>query len=84
LWVRNVEKTSNWCGFRSKADASYKKFGKHSDSEDETELFTLKKPSPRKEKASIEKVVEEGDTLQSLAIRYCCTVSAPRLFVVFM
>jgi hypothetical protein len=51
LWVRNVEKMSNWCGFRSKADASYKKFGKHSDSEDETELFTLKKPSPEEGKS---------------------------------
>ncbi|EFA06411.1 lysM and putative peptidoglycan-binding domain-containing protein 3 [Tribolium castaneum] len=57
-----------------KPDASYKKFGKHSDSDDETELFTVRKTSPKKEKATVEKTVEEGDTLQSLAIRYCCTI----------
>ncbi|XP_063907999.1 lysM and putative peptidoglycan-binding domain-containing protein 3 [Zophobas morio] len=58
---------------KSKSDASYKKFGKHSDSEDENELSTLR-PSPKKERATVEKTVEEGDTLQSLAIRYCCTI----------
>ncbi|RZB38988.1 LysM domain containing protein [Asbolus verrucosus] len=59
---------------RSKNDSSYKKFGKHSDSEEETELFVVRNKSPRKEMPTVEKVIEEGDTLQSLAIRYCCTI----------
>lgn len=49
---------------------------KESDSEsgEETELFVRNKPK-KKEIPTIEKVVEDGDTLQSLAIRYHCSVS---------
>lgn len=35
----------------------------------------MKPKSKRKEVPTIEKVVEDGDTLQSLAIRYGCAVS---------
>lgn len=38
------------------------------------ELFAKYRPK-RKEVPTIEKVVEDGDTLQSLALRYGCTVS---------
>lgn len=37
------------------------------------ELF-VKARAKRKETPTIEKVIEDGDTLQSLAIRYACTV----------
>ncbi|XP_044745396.1 lysM and putative peptidoglycan-binding domain-containing protein 3 isoform X2 [Coccinella septempunctata] len=43
------------------------------ESEEETELF-VKPRTPRKEIPTVEKTVQEGDTLQSLAIRYCCTI----------
>ncbi|CAH0552207.1 unnamed protein product [Brassicogethes aeneus] len=48
----------------------YKKVDK--DSDEETELLRLK--TPKKEIPSIAKEVEENDTLQSLAIRYNCTI----------
>lgn len=55
-------------------DTAYRKIDKDSDhSDEETELFRLK--PARKEIPSIEKSIEEGDTLQALAIRYNCTVS---------
>ncbi|KAL1513646.1 hypothetical protein ABEB36_003034 [Hypothenemus hampei] len=44
-----------------------------SSNEDETELFVRNK-SPKREIPSVEKDIEEGDTLQSLAIRYHCTI----------
>ncbi|XP_019870145.2 lysM and putative peptidoglycan-binding domain-containing protein 3 isoform X2 [Aethina tumida] len=54
-------------------DTAYRKIDKDSDhSDEETELFRLK--PARKEIPSIEKSIEEGDTLQALAIRYNCTI----------
>lgn len=49
--------------------------GKESDSSEgeETELFTRNK-SPKRDVATVERVIEDGDTLQALAIRYHCTV----------
>ncbi|KAJ8925533.1 hypothetical protein NQ315_009372 [Exocentrus adspersus] len=59
-------------------DVSYKRLDKEkesgSDSGEETELFVKNKPK-RKEVPTIDKEVEDGDTLQSLAIRYHCTVA---------
>ncbi|KAJ8947806.1 hypothetical protein NQ314_008549 [Rhamnusium bicolor] len=59
-------------------NASYKRLDKEkesgSDSGEETELFVKNKPQ-RKEIPTIEKNVEDGDTLQSLAIRYHCTIA---------
>ncbi|XP_050305339.1 lysM and putative peptidoglycan-binding domain-containing protein 3 isoform X1 [Anthonomus grandis grandis] len=40
---------------------------------EETELF-VKNKSPRREIPTVEKIVEENDTLQSLAIRYRCSI----------
>ncbi|XP_018575717.1 lysM and putative peptidoglycan-binding domain-containing protein 3 [Anoplophora glabripennis] len=51
-----------------------KEKGSGSDSGDETELFVRNKPQKR-EIPSMEKEVEDGDTLQSLAIRYHCTIA---------
>lgn len=42
---------------------------------EETELFVRNK-SPKKEIPTKEKTIDESDTLQSLAIRYHCTVSS--------
>lgn len=50
----------------------YNNYDKESDNE-ETELF-VRKSSPRKEIPSIEKDIEDGDTLQSIAIKYHCTI----------
>ncbi|KAK9745076.1 LysM domain [Popillia japonica] len=52
----------------------YRKLGdKHSDdSGDEVELYPKKL---YQEPPTVEKIVEEGDTLQSLAIRYGCSVA---------
>lgn len=49
--------------------------GKDSDSSggEETELF-IRNKSPKKELPTVERVIEDGDTLQALAIRYYCTV----------
>ncbi|KAF7270903.1 hypothetical protein GWI33_016165 [Rhynchophorus ferrugineus] len=54
---------------------SYKRFEKDSggSSGEETELFVRNK-SLKKEIPTVEKNIEDGDTLQSLAIRYRCTV----------
>ncbi|XP_022913060.1 lysM and putative peptidoglycan-binding domain-containing protein 3 [Onthophagus taurus] len=56
-------------------EEQYKKLtGKYSDdSSDETELFIIKKTTYQ-EPPTVEKIVEEGDTLQAIAIRYRCTV----------
>lgn len=43
------------------------------ESEEETELFTYK--SRFKEIPTVEKIVEDGDTLQAISIRYHCSVS---------
>ncbi|KAL3288771.1 hypothetical protein HHI36_003205 [Cryptolaemus montrouzieri] len=51
---------------------NYDKLDKESDFE-ETELF-LKTRTPKREIPSVEKIIQEGDTLQSLAIRYHCTI----------
>ncbi|CAH1966991.1 unnamed protein product [Acanthoscelides obtectus] len=40
---------------------------------EETELFVRNK-SPKKDIPTVEKLVQDGDTLQSLAIRYHCTI----------
>lgn len=48
------------------------------DSGDETELFTRNKQK-HKEIEFIEKLVEEGDTLQSLSIKYRCSVGTNAL-----
>lgn len=61
--------------FRLRRDEyEYRKLGdKHSDdSGDEVELYPKKL---YQEPPTVEKIVEEGDTLQSLAIRYGCSVS---------
>lgn len=44
------------------------------ESGEETELLVKNKPQ-KKDVPTIEKVIEDGDTLQSLAIRYHCTVN---------
>ncbi|XP_066139241.1 lysM and putative peptidoglycan-binding domain-containing protein 3 [Euwallacea fornicatus] len=56
----------------------YKKMDKGSkdsggSSDEETELF-VKYKSPRHEIPTVEKEIEDGDTLQSLAIHYHCTI----------
>lgn len=65
--------------FRTKAyNAAYSRLDKEKmssgESDEEMELFVKSKPKTNII-PTIEKVVEEGDTLQSLAIRYGCTVS---------
>ncbi|KAJ8976716.1 hypothetical protein NQ317_000148, partial [Molorchus minor] len=59
-------------------NTSYRRIDKEkesgSENDEETELFVRNKPQ-RKEIPSIEKVMEDGDTLQSLAVRYHCTIS---------
>lgn len=48
--------------------------GKDSDENDETELFVRNK-TQFYEVPLVEKVVEDGDTLQALSIKYHCSVS---------
>lgn len=72
---------------KSHRDDGYKTLlGKNSDeSGEETELFVRNKPAFC-EIQYIEKTVEEGDTLQSLAIRYHCSVcqsSSYYLYLIF-
>ncbi|XP_017778274.1 PREDICTED: lysM and putative peptidoglycan-binding domain-containing protein 3 [Nicrophorus vespilloides] len=52
-------------------DYDYTKLSKDSDDE-ELELFVRKK---FQEVATVEKIIEEGDTLQSLSIRYHCPIA---------
>lgn len=60
--------------FRARNNESKGLLSKLSDDEsEETELFIQR--SPYKEIPTIEKYVEEGDTLQALSIRYQCPVS---------
>ncbi|CAG9765957.1 unnamed protein product [Ceutorhynchus assimilis] len=54
-------------------DKRDKASGSSSDDGEETELFVRNK-SPKKEIPTLEKSIEEGDTLQSIAIRYHCTI----------
>nr|CAI5868133.1 unnamed protein product [Callosobruchus analis] len=62
-------------------DASYKRLQNNlsgtenaiDSGDEETELFVRKKTQKR-ETHAVEKLIQEGDTLQSLAIRYHCTV----------
>ncbi|XP_072388585.1 lysM and putative peptidoglycan-binding domain-containing protein 3 [Diabrotica undecimpunctata] len=61
---------------KHRQEESYKLL-KHKDSdsdEEETELFVRNKPQ-RIEFPTVEKVIEEGDTLQSLAIKYHCPIA---------
>lgn len=56
------------------SDSFYKKLSDNEeDSADETELFVRSKPKIAYVKF-IEKVIEDGDTLQSISIKYRCTV----------
>ncbi|KAG5874287.1 hypothetical protein JTB14_005718 [Gonioctena quinquepunctata] len=59
-------------------DTSYKRLDKEkesgSDSAEETELFVRNKPH-KIDIPTVEKVVEEGDTLQALAIQYHCSIA---------
>ncbi|VEN48273.1 unnamed protein product [Callosobruchus maculatus] len=57
---------------RLQDDLSGKENGSDSGDE-ETELFVRNKPQ-KKEIHTVEKLIQEGDTLQSLAIRYHCTI----------
>ncbi|XP_048523710.1 lysM and putative peptidoglycan-binding domain-containing protein 3 isoform X2 [Dendroctonus ponderosae] len=61
--------------FRSKYYKRLQSSKRDSDdsSGEETELFVRNK-SPKKEIPTKEKTIDEGDTLQSLAIRYHCTI----------
>lgn len=60
---------------RNVSENFYNKLSDNDDeSANETELFTRNKQKS-KEVKFIEKVIEEGDTLQSISIRYRCTVS---------
>lgn len=52
------------------------------ESDEEMEIF-VKAKSKRKEVPTIEKVIEDGDTLQSVAIRYGCTVSLTLFYFLF-
>nr|CAI5868132.1 unnamed protein product [Callosobruchus analis] len=62
-------------------DASYKRLQNNlsgtenaiDSGDEETELFVRKKTQKR-ETHAVEKLIQEGDTLQSLAIRYHCTI----------
>lgn len=64
--------------FRRRRDEyEYRRIGgKYSDeSDDDDDEVELLPRKVYKEPPTVEKVVEEGDTLQSLAIRYSCSVS---------
>lgn len=73
--LRNISRSQLFCR-SSNSKTQYKKLHKESDSEEETELlFVRRNKVPKNEIPTIDKEIDEGDTLQSLAIRYHCTVS---------
>lgn len=76
-----AELNIRFCRLRNVNDSFYSKLsGTDSESGDETELFTRNKHKA-KEVKFIEKVVEDGDTLQSLSIKYRCPVSSINSFM---